>query len=573
MSTPSDAALDLTSPPGLSRDESASAARIPESVNLTNDPFWTSEGVRRATMGFLILGILLRLVRYLMNFPLWGDEAFLAVNFIDRGYLELTQPLSYHQICPLFFLWVERAVVSVFGFSEWSLRLFPTLCSIVSVPVFFHVSGRLMGGLPRMTAVAIFAVSMAPIRHGGEVKPYATDLLLALVMVALTVEWLRETDRSRWLWALAAVVPLALGMSYPAVFVAGGIGLGLSCRAWQTRRWPIRVAFLGYAVSMVASFATLFVCFTRAQLGSVQRGLSNYWAGAFPPMTEPRRLLVWIFETHTGQLFAYPVGGDRGASLVTTICFVAGCCLLWMRGRRTLLATLTAPFGLALLASGLGLYPYGGSTRVVLYLAPTICLLAGVGAAELAAALPVPIYRRRTLFWGLASIATMGLILLGADIALPYKSIHDVQSREFARWFWTTQAKDAELVCVKNDLGTIFEDKHWQLFRTALYQSLQKIYSPRHRAGQSADLARISEKRPLRCVLYNESPEENPAIAKWFAEMTTRYNLVGSETYFVNKGVGTKETGFEDRYLVLTFTPRLSEPGVARSSDVKTLGR
>ena len=41
------------------------------------------------------LGLLVRLVRYLVVYPIWHDEAFLAVNFLDRGYRDLLRPLDY----------------------------------------------------------------------------------------------------------------------------------------------------------------------------------------------------------------------------------------------------------------------------------------------------------------------------------------------------------------------------------------------------------------------------------------------------------------------------------------------
>ena len=116
------------------------------------------------------LGVLLRVVTFALNFPLWGDEAFVAVNFITRGYRDLLRPLDYGQICPLLFLWLELTAVKLFGFSEWSLRLIPTLCSVASVFLFAHVAGRVTRGTARLLAVGIFSVAYYPIRSrsGGQ---------------------------------------------------------------------------------------------------------------------------------------------------------------------------------------------------------------------------------------------------------------------------------------------------------------------------------------------------------------------------------------------------------------------
>src|SRR5271157_4658777 len=47
-----------------------------------------------AIAAFLVLGCVFRIIRYAQNFPLWSDECFLSVNFIDRGYRELLEPLD-----------------------------------------------------------------------------------------------------------------------------------------------------------------------------------------------------------------------------------------------------------------------------------------------------------------------------------------------------------------------------------------------------------------------------------------------------------------------------------------------
>ena len=86
-----------------------------------------------------------------------------------------------------------------------------------------------------MLAVAVLATSFYPIRHGAEIKPYASDLLAALILLALAVEWLRSPRSSRWWWALTAFVPVLLALSYPAVFVAGGIGLASGAPGAEVR--------------------------------------------------------------------------------------------------------------------------------------------------------------------------------------------------------------------------------------------------------------------------------------------------------------------------------------------------
>ena len=38
---------------------------------------------KRWAVVLILLGIVWRTVRYLLQFPIWGDEAFVCVNFLD----------------------------------------------------------------------------------------------------------------------------------------------------------------------------------------------------------------------------------------------------------------------------------------------------------------------------------------------------------------------------------------------------------------------------------------------------------------------------------------------------------
>ncbi|MDE5108199.1 MAG: hypothetical protein O4808_14405, partial [Trichodesmium sp. St17_bin3_1_1] len=56
----------------------------------------------------IAFGVALRLIQYLSNRSLWADEAVLALNIVNRSYLELMQPLDYDQGAPIGFLIVEK---------------------------------------------------------------------------------------------------------------------------------------------------------------------------------------------------------------------------------------------------------------------------------------------------------------------------------------------------------------------------------------------------------------------------------------------------------------------------------
>jgi hypothetical protein len=515
---------------------------------------------------FVVLGVLLRVARYLMDYPLWWDEAFVGVNLLRRGYFDLLRPLDYAQVCPLLFLWVELTIVKLLGFSEWSLRLFPLVCAGASVVLFRHAAGRVLRGVPLLLSVAILAVSYHPIRHAADVKPYASDLLVALALLAAAFEWHRAPGRTAWLWALAAGAPLAVALSYPSVFVAAGIALGLVPAVVGSGRRGVRIAFATFLLTTVGSFAALYALFTGAQAAATLSAMRKPWAEAFPPVHDPLALARWFVTTHTGSTFAHPCGGEHGASTLTFLLFVVAAVVLWRRGGRTTLALCLAPFGVALVAAALKRYPYGGvlngsPARVMLYLAPSICLLAGLGAATVLERVPDPRRRRRLLRIGLVLLALVGIVPLVQDLAHPYRAFHAQRAREFARRFWPEVAQRAELACLRWDVGLLEWDS--TNLNVAVYLCNQRIYSPARRHGEGPQWERASEARPLRCVLPLADPDDG-RVATWLAAMKSHHDLRATHTLTGDMAQPGSRPRTE-RYTVFEFVPKERPRWVARA--------
>lgn len=118
----------------------------------------------------ICFGILVRLVQYLFNRSLWADEAVLALNIVNRSYLELLQPLDYDQGAPLGFLMVEKLAVQAFGDNEYALRLFPLLSSIISFFLFYELARRSIQRLAIPIALALFASLRYLVYYASEVK-------------------------------------------------------------------------------------------------------------------------------------------------------------------------------------------------------------------------------------------------------------------------------------------------------------------------------------------------------------------------------------------------------------------
>jgi hypothetical protein len=537
---------------------SLAALRPLAPLMVDRDPTADDRWFVRASWWLVALGVLARLVRYLVDYPIWHDEAFVAASLWNRSFSELARPLEYGQVAPWLFLIVERIAVMGLGYSELTLRLFPTICSILSVVVFRHLASRLLRGWALVLATAVFACAFYPIRHGNEIKPYSTDLLAAVLLLTLAVEYLRTPESSRWLWIAAASSPILLGLSYPAVFVAGGIGLALAPMIALHGSTRVRMGFVAYGLMLVGSFLAIYLAATIVQqreMGSFYR--LGYWKDSFPPLDQPWWIPVWLIDMHSGNMLAYPIGERKGGSAGTLACALVGCLALWRRDRRTAMGLLTFPFALGLVAAFLGRYPYGGEARIVQYLAPSICLLTGLGMAALLARISRPALARSAPRVLVAAMVVLALSLVARDLAKPYRVPADLRARDFARRFWVEQSQGAELACLKSDLGIEFDPQTWRAGMSAVYLFYQRRFSPRHSAGEPFQLDRevYTDAHPLRLVVYNDLDGDSPRLHDWLNKMEHDYALRRSETFVVDPGK-SDESWLRDVYSVFEFVSR-----------------
>lgn len=475
--------------------------------------------------GFVALGVVIRLVGYLLCFPLWVDECMLGENLLDRGYIGLLEPLGNHQVAPPGFLWVELASVRLLGFSEYSLRLFPLLCGIASLFVFRYLASRLLTGVPLILAVACLAVAKAPQGLSANFKPYASDLLVATLLLALAVEWLRDPGRTGRLWALAAATPVAVFFSYPAFFVVAAISAGLGVQ--RGRIGSSGRAYLALNAALAVSLAGLLWQNAGPAAEATREFMFDYWVvrGGFPPSGLTHNL-HWLIDVHLGdKIFAVPYAAANGGGVLVLACFLIGVVALYRRGQRRLTVILLTTFALALGAGLAGRYPYGGHNRIMQFLVPAIALAGGLGAAEILGRVAQPA-RRRLARALVLTLAIFGAALAVRDCLYPYHLAVDAEHRDFASRFWAAEP-DALTVCAITDLGQEFSPSRWY----AYYRCNQQIYSPGHHEGQklgARELERLG--RPFRLVIYHppDRRHDREPVADCFQRLESKFAPAGT---------------------------------------------
>jgi hypothetical protein len=478
---------------------------------------------RRCALALILVGIAWRLCRWLLQFPIWGDEAYLCLNLLDRDYLGLLQPLRCAQVAPVVFLWGELTAYKLLGGTELALRLLPFLAGLASLGLFWRLARMALPPLPRYLAVGIFAMSYYPIRHSCEVKPYATDLFVSLSLLLVALTWLRRPDRLRWLVFLTLLAPLALAASYPAAFVAGAVSMVVFPTAWRQGRKTLTL-WVVYNFLVAMGFVGPYMLAGVGQFEATGGTQNEYWAEWFPPAALGP-LIVWLARAHCGNMLAYPVGGPNFASTLTFLLCLGGAWRLGRSGRWDLLGLLGIPFVLSLVAAALHRYPYGGSARIAQHLAPAICLLAAAGIVDLIARLtPTAAKQRRA---ALAIFSLLGLVGIGGivhDLCKPYKTRADQEVRRLvSEVFAQARSEDQIVTLSPGDLWPTFE---WYLRR----QEDRVAFD-----GQ-IDSGRLAQGGAVWALCFGASPTGPEWLAGQLQEVPRRLASVRDQTYTLQLG-------------------------------------
>lgn len=419
----------------------------------------------RITIYLVLFGFFWRIFRYLMAMPIWGDEAMLLVNYLKRDYGDIFGPIEYCQIAPLTFHWAELAMFKLFGPSEWSVRFPPLLGSVIGLGLFCVLARLTLSPLPRMLTIGILSVAIWPATTGSLVKPYSWDLLFSVVLLLPFAAWRRNRERSWPLVTLCFLAPLAIVSSYTSVFVAGAIGVAMAPHILRRGRLGPIALLLLYTAIVCVSFMAHYHFVGKVHLSSTTFGISTaqgmgqYWRGAFPP-SDPLRLLLWLPLTLAGEIAAYPVGSQRGGSVLTAALAVIGAISFWKRGDREWVWLFAAMLAFWLAAAALHKYPMG-SCRLGQHAGPLFCLFIGTGAADVLVRY-IPVQRAKRAVNALALL--LGVIGLGGvarDLVRPYRDLDARDARIAVRAITETSTDPILIAHKQGEMASA--SVHWYL--------------------------------------------------------------------------------------------------------------
>lgn len=335
----------------------------------------------RIWLACLLLGVLLRLAWFVPERSLWLDEALLASNIAERSLPALLEPLEGDQAAPPGYLALTKASVQLFGLHERSLRAPSLLASLAALIVFATWARRRLERTPARLAVALFASLPALVLYAAELKPYAFDLLAAVLVTCLAADLVASPRRGRLL-ALALVGVLAPWFSFASVFVLAGAGLVLAVHGVRSRSIAPPV-LLGVAAAWTASFLAMWIGFASAS--AANENFARYWESSFLPLPPTAARDLGLLARAVFRFVEAPFETRHALPTADFAPFAAGLvlCLLGLgvlkraREDRVALAVWVLPWLVAVLASASGHYPFVG--RFLLVFAPSIVWLLVVG--------------------------------------------------------------------------------------------------------------------------------------------------------------------------------------------------
>lgn len=170
----------------------------------------------------ILSGILFRAKEYLLNRSFWLDEAYVALGISIQSVKDI---LSFYLFAPDLplppsgFLLLEKICVMILGNSEWSLRLFPFICSLLSLFLFSVVTKKYLKDFQRPFALGLFVFSEMLVIYSAELKQYSCDVLYVLIFLIMVDVLQNPKTGYRKTFFLSLVSCVLLFFTYISVFL------------------------------------------------------------------------------------------------------------------------------------------------------------------------------------------------------------------------------------------------------------------------------------------------------------------------------------------------------------------
>ncbi len=334
---------------------------------LTKSERLKSSVLKTSILAIIAIGLLIRIIQYLVNRSIWLDEAMLALNIMEKNVFQLFGPLDRDQAAPYLFLLVEKILSILFGSSEFVLRFFPLLSSITALITFVFIANRLFEAKYSLIPILLFCFSSKLIYYAQEVKPYSSDVATALILFVAYLRFGSEINiKKKNIFILSVLGVFALWFSYPAMFVLGGIGGAMLIEQFITSDKknikPLLIILFVWTINIIVLY------FLQFKSVSNNERLSKFWDEGF--LHFPLNLDNLLIRFFQYSDFGYPIVWLVGFFVLIGIADI-------FLKKHFQYLPLIFTFCLLLFFAALHKYPF--SDRCILFAMPFLYLLIGIG--------------------------------------------------------------------------------------------------------------------------------------------------------------------------------------------------
>lgn len=422
-----------------------------------------------------------------MPIVLW-DESRTVVNAMEMHRTGLSLVTTYEfqpdlwNTKPPLLIWLMVGSVSLFGASEWALRLPSALAALGTILMVLLFTRRVTGSLgTALAAAAILAISPG---FYADHSARTADFDALLTFLATAYLWLifEAVRRKRPPLRLLAGAGLAIAAAVLTKAVAGLVpGAGVAVYLLLTRRLPRlwrTPHYLVMTVMAIAPVVLFYLAREAAAPGYLEAALHNDLVGRFSESLVGRTEPVWFYleDAMKGWFFAGP------------LLLVAPFGIGRVRGKSRLLLRYSLSIALTLLAV-LSL----SSTKLTHYFLPAYPMLAIAAALMLRGLLDRVVARAQTPPARLALVVAVSipLALLGARAGFwRYVSLHNLHDTEPGRYGELFPRLAARGIGRATVVDPGFRLNDWATYAPIL-RSYQLIWAAR---GLATD--RIAEREP-----------------------------------------------------------------------------
>lgn len=309
------------------------------------------------------------------------DEAKLAMNIIERSYLELLEPLHSVQVAPIGYLWIQRALYDIFGSHDWVFRLFPLFMYFLgSIALYKLLYLLALKERVILVMVTLFAFCQPLIYYASEIKQYGSDVAITIILMYIILR--SYESRMLQVAVLSVVGILAITLSNVSVLIltiAGSYKWYLQYKKTHNLVNVITIPILLWLVT----FGFYFFFFIHGH--PTRDFMAAYWQSfAYMPLNPfSKEFIQYWAQTYT-FVFGKILGANPKIPLLHHlfgVACLAGIIKLCKQRQWGYLYLLLGPFLIHILLSALQIYPF--VWRVSLYLQPLFALFCAIGIVSM----------------------------------------------------------------------------------------------------------------------------------------------------------------------------------------------